>query len=58
MHRTLKQETTRPARANLLQQQERFDEFVDEFNQQRPHEALEMKRPAEVYTSLSNDPRN
>jgi transposase InsO family protein len=49
MHRTLKFETARPARANLLQQQERFDEFLDEFNQERPHEALDMKRPAEVY---------
>jgi len=53
MHRTLKQETTRPARKNLLQQQERFDEFVEEFNRDRPHEALAMKRPAEVYTPSS-----
>jgi len=50
MHRTLKRETTRPARHNLLQQQERFDAFVHEFNSERPHEALGMKRPAEVYT--------
>jgi hypothetical protein len=50
MHRTLKQDTTRPARANLLQQQERFDEFVEEFNGERPHEALDMKRPVDVYT--------
>ena len=49
MHRTLKAETTRPARDNLLQQQERFDEFVDEFNTQRPHEALDMKRPADLF---------
>jgi transposase InsO family protein len=49
MHRTLKAETTRPARHNSLQQQERFDEFRKEFNEERPHEALEMKRPAEVY---------
>ncbi len=49
MHRTLKAETTRPARANLLQQQERFDEWVEEFNRDRPHEALDMKRPAEVF---------
>ena len=49
MHRTLKQETTRPARGNLLQQQEAFDDFVDVFNRERPHEALEMKRPSEVY---------
>lgn len=50
MHRTLKRETARPARGNLLQQQERFDAFVEEFNQHRPHEALEMKRPADVYS--------
>jgi transposase InsO family protein len=49
MHRTLKAETTRPARENLLQQQERFDEFLEEFNTQRPHEALDMKRPSDVY---------
>ena len=49
MHRTLKAETTRPARSNLMQQQERFDEFRQVFNEERPHEALEMKRPAEVY---------
>jgi len=53
MHRTLKQETTRPARANLLQQQERFDSFVDEFNHRRPHEALGMRPPASVYVSSS-----
>jgi len=49
MHRTLKFETTRPPRTNLLQQQERFDEFVEQFNNERPHEALGMKRPAQVY---------
>jgi transposase InsO family protein len=49
MHRTLKFETTRPPRTNILQQQERFDEFVEEFNTERPHEALGMKRPAQVY---------
>lgn len=49
MHRTLKFDTARPPRSNLLQQQERFDDFVDEFNNERPHEALAMKRPAEVY---------
>ncbi len=49
MHRTLKFETTRPPRTNLLQQQERFDQFIEEFNTERPHEALGMKRPAQVY---------
>jgi transposase InsO family protein len=49
MHRTLKAATTRPPRTNQLQQQEAFDAFTDEFNNDRPHEALDMKRPAEVY---------
>jgi transposase InsO family protein len=49
MHRTLKRETTRPSRQNLLQQQEVFDAWVEEFNLERPHEAIEMKRPHEVY---------
>lgn len=49
MHRTLKFETTRPPRTNLLQQQERFDAFIEEFNNKRPHEALDMKRPAQLY---------
>ena len=40
MHLTLKQETTRPAGANILQQQAKFDAFLEEFNHQRPHEAL------------------
>jgi len=49
MHRTLKLETARPPAQNLLQQQERFDIFVERFNTERPHEALGMKCPAEVY---------
>ena len=35
---------------NSLQQQARFDDFVHEFNAERPHEAIAMKCPAEVYT--------
>jgi Integrase core domain len=50
MHLTLKQETTRPAAANSLSQQARFDAFVETFNAERPHEALAMKTPAGVYT--------
>jgi putative transposase len=49
MHLTLKKETTKPAGQNVLQQQEKFDSFVEEFNQERPHEGLLMKTPAEVY---------
>lgn len=51
MHLTLKKEATRPAGANILQQQAKFDAFVEEFNLERPHEALDMKCPAEVYTT-------
>ncbi|MGE4251295.1 MAG: helix-turn-helix domain-containing protein, partial [Parvibaculaceae bacterium] len=47
MHLTLKQEATRPAGLNSLQQQDRFDAFLSEFNTERPHEALDMKCPAE-----------
>jgi len=49
MHLTLKKETTRPPGSNSLQQQERFDVFVREFNGERPHEALEMKCPTDRY---------
>lgn len=49
MHRTLKFETTRPPRHNLLQQQERFDAFVEEFNHERPHEAIDLKKPAQLF---------
>jgi transposase InsO family protein len=51
MHRTLKAEATRPASMNFIQQQTRFDAFVDEFNAERPHQALAMKRPADLYTA-------
>lgn len=50
MHLTLKQETARPPAANIIAQQERFDAFVTAFNAERPHEALAMKTPAEVYS--------
>ena len=53
MHLTLKKETTRPPGMNSLQQQARFDTFIEEFNTERPHEALEMKRPADLYTPSS-----
>ena len=49
MHLTLKKEATKPAVQNLLQQQARFDEFIECFNQERPHQALEMRYPAELY---------
>lgn len=51
MHLTLKKEATRPPGMNSLQQQSRFDAFVHEFNTERPHEALAMKCPAQLYTA-------
>jgi len=53
MHLTLKKEATRPPGMNILQQQAKFDAFVNEFNTERPHEALEMKCPAELYMPSS-----
>ena len=49
MHLTLKKEATKPAAQNFLQQQAKFDDFIDCFNHQRPHQALGMKYPAELY---------
>ncbi len=49
MHLTLKKEATKPAAANFLQQQARFEKFIEVFNNERPHEALDMKCPVEVY---------
>jgi len=49
MHLTLKREATKPAGDNLLQQQARFDTFLTRYNEERPHAALAMKTPAELY---------
>lgn len=49
MHLTLKLETTKPAAANVLQQQDKFDDFIDCYNNERPHQALSMQCPAERY---------
>ena len=50
MHRELKAETTRPPAANLSSQQRRFDAFTERYNTERPHEGIEMQRPAKVFT--------
>jgi putative transposase len=51
MHLTLKKEATKPAAANFLQQQAKFDEFIACYNRERPHQALGMRYPAELYTA-------
>jgi len=51
MHLTLKQETTHPPRPTMRGQQRLFDEFRQEYNEERPHEALNQRTPADVYHS-------
>ena len=50
MHRTLKQAATRPPSCSMRAQQRRFDVFCEEYNHQRPHEALQQQTPASQYT--------
>lgn len=49
IHLTLKKEATKPAAQNFLRQQARFVDFIDCYNNERPHQALIMKYPAEIY---------
>jgi putative transposase len=49
MHLALNKEATKPAAANFLLQQIRFDDSSEIFNNESPHEALNMNCPAEVY---------
>lgn len=59
MHWTLKSETTRPISPNQLHQQERFDIFRHEYNLERPHEAISMKKPGDLfYKSKRKYPSN
>ena len=55
MHLTLKKEATRPHSYNFLQQQVRFDDFVEVYNNERPHQALGGKYPGEVYTPSARE---
>lgn len=49
MHRTLKEATALPPRENFKDQQRCFDLFIREYNHERSHQALDGKRPGEVY---------
>lgn len=49
MHRTLKQETASPPAGTRRAQQERFDRFRQEYNEERPHQALQQQTPASYY---------
>jgi len=50
MHKTLKKHTSNPPASTLGGQQKRFDLFCVEYNQDRPHEALDMQTPASRYS--------
>jgi putative transposase len=51
LHQTLKQETASPPQSNLRQQQQAFQRFEREYNQERPHEALQYRTPAALYVA-------
>ncbi len=53
MPRTLKAEATKPARATFAAQQRRLAAFQREYNEERPHEALNDATPATVYIASS-----
>jgi len=51
MHRTLKDEATKPPAVNWRAQQRPFDRFVFEYNEERPHEAIGQRTPHSLYRS-------
>ena len=51
MHRTLKAETAKPPAPTRRAQQKAFDRFRQQFNEERPHEALQQNTPASCYHS-------
>lgn len=53
LHRTLKAETAAPPGQNRRAQQRRFDCFKEQYNEERPHEALGQQTPASLYVPSS-----
>jgi len=51
MHRTLKKATAKPPAGSFRAQQQRFDQFIQEYNELRPHESLHQQTPASWYTA-------
>lgn len=49
MHRELKAEATRPPGYNLQAQQRKFNAFLREYNEERPHAALGLETPAKIH---------
>jgi transposase InsO family protein len=50
MHRDMKKELQGKINGDMKDHQKEFDKWRNEFNHVRPHEALGMKRPCDVYT--------
>lgn len=55
MHRELKKETAIQPGKTLIKQQTLFDEFVHDYNNERPHEALADHTPAEFYKKSNRE---
>ncbi len=53
MHRTLKEDTTKPPALTLRLQQKKFDRFRQIFNHERPHEGINNAVPASLYQRSS-----
>ena len=49
MHRSLKAAVITPPARTFAEQQQRFDDFVEEFNWERSHESLQRKTPGCVH---------
>ena len=52
---SLKNEATKPSCFNFLQQQHRFDDFIEVYNHDRPHQALGGRYPGEMYTRSARE---
>ena len=55
MHRTLKAETAKKPKHSILPQQELFDQWRAVFNNERPHQAIDMQTPCELYQKSEKD---
>ncbi len=54
-HERIKKETASPHQYNQSQQQQRFNVFRTEFNEQRPHEGIDFKRPSWLYMQSTRE---
>lgn len=50
MHRDLKAVVVSERMGSFAEQQKQFDRFRQIFNHERPHEGIDLKRPAQIYT--------